>query len=148
MPPGYRCLTVKGSVLIKPYVNGYAVPPFVIPNLRYVSIRAVDARRSASQGLAGYIVRRLLLAPVILLFVSIVTFALGRFAPSDYVEIQAGPQARPETIERIREARGLNDPVYEQYGRYMGMFLQRRLRRQREISRAARLRTSSCRACG
>jgi peptide/nickel transport system permease protein len=75
------------------------------------------------QGLAGYIVRRLLLAPVILLFVSIVTFSLGRFAPSDYVEIQAGPQARPETIERIREARGLNDPVYEQYVRYMGNVL-------------------------
>jgi len=75
------------------------------------------------EGLAGYIVRRLLLAPVILLFVSIVTFSLGRFAPSDYVEIQAGPQARPETIERIREARGLNDPVYEQYLRYMGNVL-------------------------
>ena len=28
----------KGSVLIKPYVKGYVVPPFVIPNLRYVSI--------------------------------------------------------------------------------------------------------------
>jgi peptide/nickel transport system permease protein len=75
------------------------------------------------QGLAGYIVRRLLLVPVILLAVSIITFALGRFAPSDYVEIQAGPQARPETIERIREARGLNDPVHEQYVRYMGDFL-------------------------
>jgi peptide/nickel transport system permease protein len=75
------------------------------------------------QGLAGYIVRRLLLAPIILLFVSIVTFSLGRFAPSDYVEVLAGPQARPETIERIREARGLNDPVYEQYVRYMGDFL-------------------------
>lgn len=75
------------------------------------------------QGLAGFIVRRLLLAPVILVFVSIVTFSLGRFAPSDYVEVQAGPQARPETIERIRESRGLNDPVYEQYFRYMGDFV-------------------------
>jgi oligopeptide transport system substrate-binding protein len=28
----------KGSVLIKPYVKGYVVPAFVIPNLRYVSI--------------------------------------------------------------------------------------------------------------
>jgi len=74
-------------------------------------------------GLAGYIVRRFLLVPVILLFVSVVTFSLGRFAPSDYVEVLAGPQARPETIERIREARGLNDPVYEQYFRYMGDFL-------------------------
>jgi oligopeptide transport system substrate-binding protein len=28
----------KASVLIKPYVKDYTVPPFVIPNLRYVSI--------------------------------------------------------------------------------------------------------------
>ena len=55
---------------------------------------------------------------------SVVTFALGRFAPSDYVEIQAGPRAKPETIERIQEERGLNDPVYEQYVRYMGNVLQ------------------------
>ena len=76
------------------------------------------------QGLASYILRRLLLAPLILLAVSIVTFALGRFAPGDYVEIQAGSRARPETIERIREDRGLNDPVYEQYIRYIGNFAQ------------------------
>jgi ABC-type dipeptide/oligopeptide/nickel transport system permease component len=74
--------------------------------------------------LASYILRRLLLAPLILLAVSIVTFALGRFAPGDYVEIQAGSRARPETIERIREDRGLNDPVYEQYIRYIGNFAQ------------------------
>src|SRR2546427_73858 len=66
----------------------------------------------------------MLLVPVILFVVSIVTFALGRYAPSDYVEIQAGPRARPETIERIRKERGLNDPVYEQYIRYVGKALQ------------------------
>lgn len=76
------------------------------------------------QGLASYILGRLLWAPVILFAVSIVTFALGRFGPVDYVEIQAGARARPETIERIREARGLNDPVYEQYLRYIGNALQ------------------------
>ena len=70
-------------------------------------------------GLASYIVRRLLIVPVVLLIVSFVTFALGRFAPADYVEIQAGPRANPATIERIREERGLNDPIYEQYGRYV-----------------------------
>src|SRR2546428_3304678 len=76
------------------------------------------------QGLAGYIVRRLLLAPLILLLVSMITFALGRFAPSDYVEKQAGPRASDETIERIRDERGLNDPVYEQYVRYISNFVQ------------------------
>jgi peptide/nickel transport system permease protein len=64
------------------------------------------------QGLAGYVLRRLLLVPLILFVVSVVTFALGRFAPSDYVDIQAGPRARPETIERIKEERGLNDPAF------------------------------------
>lgn len=76
------------------------------------------------QGLASYILGRLLLAPVILLVVSVVTFSLGRFAPADYVEIQAGARARPETIERIREERGLNDPVWEQYTRYITHFVQ------------------------
>ena len=74
-------------------------------------------------GLATYIIRRLLLLPVILLIVSFATFALGRYAPGDYVEIQAGGRAQPETIERIREERGLNDPVPVQYARYMGNFL-------------------------
>ncbi len=74
-------------------------------------------------GLATYIIRRLLLLPVILLIVSFAAFALGRYAPVDYVEIQAGPRAQPETIERIREERGLNDPVPVQYVRYMGNVL-------------------------
>jgi ABC-type dipeptide/oligopeptide/nickel transport system permease component len=76
------------------------------------------------QGVAGYVIRRLLLVPVILVIVSMITFALGRYAPSDYVELQAGPRANPETVERIKEERGLNDPVYEQYARYAWNFLQ------------------------
>ncbi len=75
-------------------------------------------------GVAVYILRRLLLVPVILFIVSIVTFSLGRFAPSDYVEIQAGSRARPETIERIREERGLNDPIPQQYVRWLSDVLQ------------------------
>ncbi len=75
-------------------------------------------------GVAIYVLRRLLLIPIILLFVSMVTFALGRFAPADYVEVQAGSRARPETIERIREERGLNDPIPQQYVRWLGDVLQ------------------------
>lgn len=76
------------------------------------------------KGLAGYVLRRLLLAPVILFAVSVVTFSLGRFAPGDYVDIQAGDRAKPETVERIKDERGLNDPVYQQYGRYIWNFVQ------------------------
>lgn len=75
------------------------------------------------QGLAGYVIRRLLLAPLILFFISVVTFSLGRLAPADYVDIQAGPRASPETIERIKESRGLNDPIPEQYIRWFGDFV-------------------------
>lgn len=75
-------------------------------------------------GLASYIIRRLAVVPVVLLIVSFATFALGRFAPGDYVQMQAGARANPETIERIREERGLNDPVYEQYARYISHALQ------------------------
>jgi ABC-type dipeptide/oligopeptide/nickel transport system permease component len=74
-------------------------------------------------GLAVYVVRRLLILPVILFLVSFATFTLGRYAPGDYVQIQAGPRASPEAIERIREERGLNDPVYQQYARYLGNIL-------------------------
>ena len=75
------------------------------------------------QGVAGYVIRRLLLVPLILLIVSMVTFALGRIAPSDYAEIYAGGRSRPELIERIREQRGLNDPIPQQYVRWLGDFV-------------------------
>jgi len=75
-------------------------------------------------GLASYIARRLLIVPFTLLIVSFATFALGRYAPGDYVEAQAPPRAKQETIDRIRHERGLDDPVYMQYVRYMGNLLQ------------------------
>jgi peptide/nickel transport system permease protein len=75
-------------------------------------------------GLVAYVLRRLAIVPVVLLIVSFATFALGRYATGDYVSVQAGARARPETIERIREERGLNDPVFVQYFRYVTNVLQ------------------------
>ena len=48
------------------------------------------------QGLAGYIIRRLLWAPVILLAVSLATFALGRFGPGDPVRLIQDQYPDPE----------------------------------------------------
>ena len=39
--------------------------------------------------------------PIILLIVSFITFALGRFGPGDPVEVLMGQYADPEVIERI-----------------------------------------------
>src|SRR3970040_719365 len=60
------------------------------------------------EGLASYIVRRLLWAPVILLAVSLATFALRRFGPGD-----------PVQRERIAEELGYHDSFFTQYWRYM-----------------------------
>jgi ABC-type dipeptide/oligopeptide/nickel transport system permease component len=71
------------------------------------------------QGVLPYIVRRLAWAPFILLVVSLITFALGRFGPGDPVRILAGQHPNPQVIERIRHEKGLDDPFFVQYGRYM-----------------------------
>lgn len=66
-----------------------------------------------------YILHRLAWLPVILLIVSFITFALGRFGPGDPVEILMGQYADEAVIERIREQRGFNDNIFIQYGRYI-----------------------------
>ncbi|MEX0800356.1 MAG: ABC transporter permease [Dehalococcoidia bacterium] len=76
------------------------------------------------QGLASYIIQRLLWAPVILLVVSMATFALGRYGPGDPVQILQGQYRDPEVRERIAEELGYNDGFFQQYWRYMSNFLQ------------------------
>ncbi|MPZ49454.1 MAG: ABC transporter permease subunit [Dehalococcoidia bacterium] len=70
-------------------------------------------------GTTSYLVRRLMWVPVILFVVSFVTFALGRLGPGDPVRVAAGQFRDDEAFERIRAARGLDKPVYEQYYIYM-----------------------------
>ena len=64
------------------------------------------------QGVLPYIVRRLAWAPLVLLAVSLITFALGRFGPGDPVRILAGQHPDPQVIERIRQEKGLDDPEF------------------------------------
>ena len=67
-----------------------------------------------------YVIHRLIWLPVILLIVTFITFALGRFGPGDPVEVLMGQYADEQVVERIREQRGFNDPILVQYGRYIG----------------------------
>ena len=71
------------------------------------------------EGLLGYIIRRLLWAPVIILIVSFLAFMITRFGPSDYVDVYAGARADEAAKERLKEEEGLNDPFYVQYVDYM-----------------------------
>jgi ABC-type dipeptide/oligopeptide/nickel transport system permease component len=71
------------------------------------------------EGKLSYILRRLLWLPPVLIIVSFVTFALARLGPGDPISIAAGQFRDPEAFERIRHARGLDKPIYEQYAIYM-----------------------------
>jgi peptide/nickel transport system permease protein len=53
-----------------------------------------------------------------------ITFAVTYIVPADPARTIAGPNATAETIERIREQRGLNDPMPVQFLRYLGGVVQ------------------------
>ena len=70
----------------------------------------------------SYIARRLLWAVPTLLGVFTIIFVLTYSLPGDPVRAIMGDQYRradPETIERVRERLGFNDPWYVQYGRFL-----------------------------
>jgi peptide/nickel transport system permease protein len=74
-------------------------------------------------GKARYIIRRLLLAVVVLVGVSIVTFVIARLVPSDPATLWVGPHARKPQVDAARVKLGLDRPLWEQYFRYMGEVL-------------------------
>ncbi|MEJ5247322.1 MAG: ABC transporter permease [Caldilinea sp.] len=71
-----------------------------------------------------YLINRVLWIPVVLILLSLITFVISRMVPGDPVKLAAGPQARPEQIQRLTEEFGLDRPLPEQYLRYMGGLLQ------------------------
>ncbi|OHA48505.1 MAG: hypothetical protein A2806_02810 [Candidatus Terrybacteria bacterium RIFCSPHIGHO2_01_FULL_48_17] len=74
--------------------------------------------------LSAYIVRRILWIIPVFFVVTAITFALGRYGPGDPIEVRTQGRADPETVERVREELGLNQPVPLQYVRYMADFFQ------------------------
>jgi len=66
-----------------------------------------------------FIVRRILAAVPVLIFVTAGTFALGRYAPGDPILMRTSGHASPAQLQLIRRTLGLNDPIPVQYGRYM-----------------------------
>lgn len=69
--------------------------------------------------LSLYILRRLLLAAVVLASLSVVTFTIARVVPSDPAALYAGQRARAEQIAAAREKLGLDRPLYRQYLDFM-----------------------------
>lgn len=68
----------------------------------------------------GLIVRRLFVAFLLLIAVSFATFALIQMTPGSYFDkLRANPRISAELVQQIEGEYGLNDPFYEQYGRWL-----------------------------
>jgi ABC-type dipeptide/oligopeptide/nickel transport system permease component len=67
-----------------------------------------------------FILRRLLLAIPTLLGVLVVAFLLLYVAPGDPVMAMVGERADEATIARLRRELRLDDPLYKQFGHYVG----------------------------
>jgi peptide/nickel transport system permease protein len=70
-----------------------------------------------------FIFRRLAGLLLVLVGVSIITFALSQLVPIDPVASALGQNAREEQIQAFRREYGLDRPPYEQYISYMGRLL-------------------------
>ena len=74
--------------------------------------------------MSRFLVRRLLLLVPVLMGVSVIVFLVLHLAPGDPAEIMLGPQATQVERMRLRAELGLDDPLYLQYGRWMGHVVQ------------------------
>jgi peptide/nickel transport system permease protein len=70
------------------------------------------------------IVRRLLIMIPVLFLVSLMVFSMLLLVPGDPAVTLAGENASPEQIEATRVRLGLDDPVLEQYGRWVSGVVQ------------------------
>lgn len=70
-----------------------------------------------------YLVRRTLLLIITLLFTSIIVFGLTQLLPGDVARLLLGREASKAALENFREQFGLNDPVPEQYARWLVGFV-------------------------
>ncbi len=68
-----------------------------------------------------YILTRLAVFPLALLAISAIVFLMLYMLPGDPAEALLGPNVvSADQVEQLREQLGLNDPLYIQYGRFIG----------------------------
>ena len=74
--------------------------------------------------LLQYFLFRLVQMFPIALIIVVINFALIHMAPGDVSILLAGEGADPEYMQSVREAYGLDRPLYQQLGAYLGQILQ------------------------
>jgi peptide/nickel transport system permease protein len=71
----------------------------------------------------GYLVKRILATIPVMMVVAIFVFSLLRLTPGDPAAIIAGDYANPKDVVQIRQKLGLDEPLYTQFGIWMGQLL-------------------------
>jgi len=71
-----------------------------------------------------YVLRRLAIAIPTLLLVSVMVFGLLKFLPGDPALALAGEERDPAVIEFLRQKYSLDQPLYIQYGKWLGGIVQ------------------------
>lgn len=73
--------------------------------------------------LLAYIARRFLFTIPAMLAMSVIVFSIIRLVPGDPVMVILGMRATPESIANLRDELNLDDPIIEQYLRWLGNVL-------------------------
>ena len=95
----------------------------------------------------AYTIRRLLAAVVMLVIMSMVTFAIFYASPTDPARISCGKNCTPEQIAQVRKALGFDQPIYVQYGRFVrGLVKERDFPENKAIREAAPQLVTKCAA--
>ncbi|PRZ39684.1 peptide/nickel transport system permease protein/glutathione transport system permease protein [Antricoccus suffuscus] len=87
--------------------------------VRETTIGTSRPRSQASRVLA-FVAKRLLTAIMVLLVVTVLVFAFIHAAPGGPEQAIAGPDADPAQLAAIRATYGLDDPLPQQYLRFLG----------------------------
>src|SRR5689334_13633962 len=74
--------------------------------------------------MARYALQRILLALPLLFGLSLLVFFYVRIIPGDPVTAMLGVQANPELVARLRAQYGFDQPILDQYLRWLGNVLQ------------------------
>ncbi len=70
--------------------------------------------------MAAYLIKRILATIPVMLFVAIFIFLLLRLTPGDPAAMLAGDFANEAQVAEIRESLGLDEPLWKQFGLWMG----------------------------
>ncbi|HQY31608.1 MAG TPA: ABC transporter permease [Thermomicrobiales bacterium] len=73
--------------------------------------------------MGAYVIRRILAMPVILFFVSLITFLIINAKGNPIDRFAFNPKVRPEDIERMKHNMGLDEPILTRFFRYLSSLL-------------------------